>query len=231
VTLQRLYCLFVIEVSSRYVHILGVTAHPDGPLTSQQIRNLLMDLGDHAEDCRLLVRDRAGQFTETFDAVLASAGITAAKIPPQSPRERLRRKIVLTARTEVTDRMLIFANDTCSQSWRSTPSTATDDDRTAAASSRRRHQRIRASRVKDQFMPRGRVLEPHKALTTPISPRPRKQRPREAGDRKSHERSPQTPAPAAHGMRRAPRSVHGSTRCRSWKRKPNPLHWRTRPDT
>ncbi len=80
VTLQRLYCLFVIEVSSRYVHILGVTAHPDGPWTSQQIRNLLMDLGDHAEDFRFLVRDRAGQFTETFDAVLTGAGITAVQI-------------------------------------------------------------------------------------------------------------------------------------------------------
>jgi putative transposase len=109
VTLGRLYCLFVIEVGSRYGHILGVTAHPDGPWTVQQIRNLLMDLGDRAADFRFLVRDRAGQFTASFDAALAGAGIEAVQIPPRSPRANAcAERFVLTARTEVTDRMLIF---------------------------------------------------------------------------------------------------------------------------
>jgi putative transposase len=85
VSLQRLYCLFVMEVGSRYVHILGVTANPDELWTVQQIRNLLMDLGDRATDFRFLVRDRAGQFTASFDAVLAGAGIEAVKDPAAQP--------------------------------------------------------------------------------------------------------------------------------------------------
>jgi putative transposase len=109
ITLKRIYVFFALEVDRRYVHILGATGHPTGAWTTQQVRNLLMDLGDGATRFRLLICDRAGQFTASFDAALAGAGIDTVKIPPRCPRANcFAERFVLTVRTELTDRILIF---------------------------------------------------------------------------------------------------------------------------
>jgi transposase InsO family protein len=110
ITLKRIYVFLALDVRSRYVHILRTTRHPTGAWTTQQARNLLMDLDARATSFRFLVRDRAGQFTTAFDAILADAGIDTVKIPPRCPRANcFAERFVGTARAELTDRILIFS--------------------------------------------------------------------------------------------------------------------------
>ncbi|MFI0730214.1 integrase core domain-containing protein [Streptomyces sp. NPDC021225] len=109
VDLRRVYALVFLEHGTRRLHIAGVTAHPTGPWTAQQARNLAVELGVRLNSLRFLLRDRDAKYTESFDAVFAADDIQVMRTAPRTPRMNAHcERVIGTLRREALDHLLIW---------------------------------------------------------------------------------------------------------------------------
>jgi putative transposase len=107
VFLKTLYVLFFIELSTRRVHVVGTTSRPDSAWATQQARNL--SITGRLEDKDILLRDRDAKFTDPFDEVFRTEGLTVVKTPVRAPRANaFAERWVGTVRRECLDHVLIF---------------------------------------------------------------------------------------------------------------------------
>src|SRR5680860_1428720 len=107
VWLKTLYVLFFIELSTRRVHLAGVTAHPNSAWVTQQARNLAIE--DRLAKAQFLIRDRDAKYSRAFDEVFHSEGVRVIRSPIQSPRANaFAERFVRTARRECLDHVLVL---------------------------------------------------------------------------------------------------------------------------
>ena len=108
VLFKRIYVLFFIEHAAPVVHIAGATADPAGGRAAQQARNLVMDLGERAEQVRFLITDRDAKLTRVFDEVSTSLGAKVIRAPVRAPRaDAIAERWAGTVRRECTGRLLV----------------------------------------------------------------------------------------------------------------------------
>ena len=105
VFLRRLYVLIFVELSTRQVHLGGVTANPTGLWVTQRARELIGGFAGF----RFLIRDRDAKFSASFDAVFEAEGIEVIRIPVGAPQANaICERAVGTVRRECLDRMVVF---------------------------------------------------------------------------------------------------------------------------
>jgi putative transposase len=106
--LQRINVLFFISLARRRIEYVASTSNPDGRWVTQQVRNLVMQLGDE-HSFRFLIHDRDTKFSHAFDEIFRTEGIKVIRTPIQAPNANAHtERWVRTLRADCLDRILIL---------------------------------------------------------------------------------------------------------------------------
>jgi transposase InsO family protein len=102
--LVTFYTVFVIDLATRRVQVLGTTSHPDEAFMRQVVRTLTMA---DANLCRLLICDRDAKWSAVVRERLEEAGIRVVQTPFQAPNANAyAERFVRSIKEECLDRMI-----------------------------------------------------------------------------------------------------------------------------
>ena len=103
------YVLFFIHLSSRQIHIAGVTPHPNETWMVQVARNVTMEEWGFLSPGQYLIQDRDGKYCPAFQQIIDAAGVTRVPLPPRSPNlNAYAERWVRSVKEECLSRMILF---------------------------------------------------------------------------------------------------------------------------
>ena len=106
--LKTIYVLFFIHLGTRKIYVSGCTANPDTTWITQQARQIVWELKDHAQKISFLLHDNDTKFSSSFDSVFTSENIEIIHTPFQAPKANAyAERWVRYVREECLDQILI----------------------------------------------------------------------------------------------------------------------------
>jgi putative transposase len=103
------YVLFFIHLSSRKVHVAGVTPHPDEQWMKQVARNVTMEEWGYLSPGQYLIHDRDTKFCAAFQQLIDDAGVERVVLPPRSPNlNAYAERWVRSVKEECLARLILF---------------------------------------------------------------------------------------------------------------------------
>ena len=103
------YVLFFIHLSSRKVHVAGVTPHPNHAWMMQVARNITMDDWGFLAPGQYLIHDRDGKYCPVFQQMIDAAGVKRVPLPPRSPNlNAYAERWVRSVKEEALSRLILF---------------------------------------------------------------------------------------------------------------------------